>query len=326
MAKLAIVIPAYKIVYFQKVLESISNQTCKDFTVYIGVDGSTEDFSSIIKSYSDKISIIYTHFNKNIGKKNLVSHWERCINLVKDEEWIWLFSDDDIMESTCVEDFYKSLNENREYNLFHFNISQINEHNDVIKICEPFPSVLNCEDFLVYRLKGILSSYASEYIFRKEYFIAHKRFQNFDLAWGSDDATWIKLAKKNGIKTIKDSKVYWRKSPFNISPNKRNQNLVSRKLYSQIQFSKWIIEMASRKEVNIELHILKNLLEYWFLASVKQSVHFFSFKKLHSISKDFHITIEKQKRYTLKTILLYNYKVYRWIIDLFKGYFIKEIL
>ena len=40
MAELAIVIPAYKIMYFDQALSSIANQTCKDFTLYIGDDSS----------------------------------------------------------------------------------------------------------------------------------------------------------------------------------------------------------------------------------------------------------------------------------------------
>ena len=318
MSKLAIVIPAYKILYFPQVLESIANQTCKNFNLYIGVDGSQDDFDSVIKSYSKKISITHNHFTENLGKKDLVAHWERCINLVKSEEWIWLFSDDDIMESTCVENFYNCLIENEDYHLFHFNVLRINENNDIIENCKPFPDVLNSADFLIGRLKGILSSYALEYVFRKEYFMNNKRFENFDLAWGSDDATWIKIARSKGIKTIEDSKVYWRKSRFNISPNRKNKNIILRKLNSQIQFSQWAINIAIRKEIDIDLNILSNLLEFWFVKSLKSSIHFFTFNNIATILKDFYTAIKKQGGYSKKIILLCNYKIYRYIIHLVK--------
>ena len=48
MKKLAIVIPAYKVDFFETVLFSLAQQTCKDFTVYIGEDCSRDDFKSIL--------------------------------------------------------------------------------------------------------------------------------------------------------------------------------------------------------------------------------------------------------------------------------------
>ena len=322
--KLAIVIPAYKVLYFKHVLESIANQTCLDFTLYIGIDGSPDDFNDIINSYAIKIPIVHHLFSENIGEKNLVSHWERCIDLINGEEWIWLFSDDDMMESTCVENFYKCLKENESHNIFHFNVSRINEYNDAIESCQTFPNILSSNDFLAGRLKGILSSYAIEYIFKKEYFIENKRFQNFDLAWGSDDATWIKLAKKTGIKTIENSSVYWRKSRFNISTNKRNKNIILRKLYSQIQFSKWAIEIAKNQEISIETNILRELLEQWFMKSLKQSIRFFSFKNLVSILDDFYIAVNNKNRYTKEILFIYYYKCYRSIIELLKKHILNK--
>lgn len=49
MKKLAIVIPAYKVDFFETVLFSLAQQTCKDFTVYIGEDCSRDDFKSLIE-------------------------------------------------------------------------------------------------------------------------------------------------------------------------------------------------------------------------------------------------------------------------------------
>ena len=41
-----------------------------------------------------------------MGKKDLIAQWERCIQLSNDEPWIWVFSDDDIADSGCVDAFY----------------------------------------------------------------------------------------------------------------------------------------------------------------------------------------------------------------------------
>jgi glycosyltransferase involved in cell wall biosynthesis len=49
MNKLAIIIPAYKITFLDEALNSIANQTCLDFTVYIGDDASPHNIESIVK-------------------------------------------------------------------------------------------------------------------------------------------------------------------------------------------------------------------------------------------------------------------------------------
>src|ERR1035437_3960780 len=108
MSKLAIVIPAYKRMFFNEALSSIAKQTNKNFTLYIGDDCSPCNLYNIVEKYEKSIPIVYRHFDENIGRKDLVVQWERCIDLVGDEEWIWLFSDDDIMDPTCVENFYNT--------------------------------------------------------------------------------------------------------------------------------------------------------------------------------------------------------------------------
>ena len=106
---LAILIPAFKTRFFRETLNSIANQTCKNFTLYVGDDCSPENIEEITFEYSNVINIKYIKFPNNIGAKHLVNQWNRCLNLVNDEEWIWLFSDDDIMDKDCVKSFYFSL-------------------------------------------------------------------------------------------------------------------------------------------------------------------------------------------------------------------------
>lgn len=79
MKKLAIVIPAYKVDFFETVLFSLAQQTCKDFTVYIGEDCSRDDFKSLIEQYSKQLDIVYRRFEVNFGGHDLVAQWNRCV-------------------------------------------------------------------------------------------------------------------------------------------------------------------------------------------------------------------------------------------------------
>lgn len=110
---LAIIIPAYKATFLAAALDSIAAQTCQDFTLYIGDDCSPNNLEVIVDKYRDKINLVYKRFDTNLGGKDLVAQWERCIDMTQGEDWLWLFSDDDVMEKNCVEEFYKTIKENR---------------------------------------------------------------------------------------------------------------------------------------------------------------------------------------------------------------------
>jgi glycosyltransferase involved in cell wall biosynthesis len=279
MSKLAIVIPAYKVNYFDQTLASIANQTCKDFTLYIGDDASPANLAEIVNAYKKQINIVYKRFDKNLGGADLVAHWERCIDLVQDEEWIWLFSDDDTMENKCVEMFYASIDQTPDFNVFHFNVLQIDIAGNVTGSFQVFPETISSEEFLINKLQRPYQfSVVVEYIFKKEYFMRVGRFVKFDLAWGSDDATWIKLAKKNGIKTINGAMVHWRESPYNISPNISDSKILTRKYYSQIAFGKWATDQVLSSNLQIDIDWLHQQIANSFLTGIKEQIDFLSLK------------------------------------------------
>ena len=119
---LAIIIPAFKKRFLRETLNSIASQTCKNFTVYIGDDYSPDNLEVIVDEFRNLIDLKYVRFKNNIGAKNLVKHWNRCLNLINDEEWVWLFSDDDLMEPNCVDLFYKELENETEKLIFRFDV------------------------------------------------------------------------------------------------------------------------------------------------------------------------------------------------------------
>lgn len=83
--QLAIVIPAYKIDFFSATLDSLATQTCKDFTVYVGDDCSPADFESLVNEYQDKLDIHYQKFATNMGGRDLVGQWKRCMDMTQGE-------------------------------------------------------------------------------------------------------------------------------------------------------------------------------------------------------------------------------------------------
>lgn len=180
---LAIVIPAYKSTFLAAALESIAAQTCKDFTLYVGDDCSPNPIGEIVDRYWDKINLVYKRFDTNLGGKDLVAQWERCIDMTQGEEWLWLFSDDDVMEEKCVEEFYKTIQCKPDAGLVHFNVKRLDNATGELSFLPKFPKHSSAKFYLEEKLKGHLISFVVEFIVRRDIFLANGRFQNFDLAW-----------------------------------------------------------------------------------------------------------------------------------------------
>lgn len=110
--KIAVIIPAYKDTYLLNTLISINNQTDKKFNLYICNDSSPYNIEKVLADFKkiNKIHFEYIKFENNLGGSDLIQHWNRCINQIKNEEWIWLFSDDDLMEDNCIRDLNHQIN------------------------------------------------------------------------------------------------------------------------------------------------------------------------------------------------------------------------
>ena len=295
MIDLAVVIPAYKFQFLDKALGSIASQTCKEFNVYIGDDASPQNLKEIADKYSNKLNIKYTRFKDNIGSVNLVAHWERCIDMTNEEKWVWLFSDDDLMDADCVENFFKTQWTYSNFDIYHFNVVSIDESDKKITSFFEFPDVTFSEEFIQRKLRypGNYST-VIEYIFRKESLRDVGGFQYFDLAWGSDDATWIKLSRKNGIRNISNSKVYWRKSRFNISP-KTDKKILSRKYNAQVKYAVWLCTFIETHKLKLDLQSIQSNLKSKLLTGLKSEAGLLPCGTIKKIIKDYNKSFTNTK-------------------------------
>ena len=236
---LAIIIPAYKATFLPATLDAIAMQTCKNFTLYIGDDCSPEPIGAIARQYTDKIEIVYQRFETNLGGKDLVAQWERCITMSQDEPYIWLFSDDDVMEPNCVEELLKQIEKTEgAYGVYHFNVDIINERGAFKCRQQDYPAVLSAYRFYCGKNSMRLSAFVVENVFSRKVYERFGGFMKYDLAWGSDIATWIVFCGEKGMCTVPHARVKWRQSSQNISPNYSRQ-IAERKLRADQNLLNW---------------------------------------------------------------------------------------
>lgn len=236
---LAIVIPFYKLTFFEENLESLANQTDKRFKVYIGDDASPESPSKLLEKYNGKFEFVYHRFETNMGGISLTQQWERCIGLSKDEEWIMILGDDDYLGENVVAQFYSNLPEFQyKANVVRFaSRTIVQEENYKAAICQ-HPIWESATDGYLRKFKFLTRSSLSEYVFSKQTYEKYG-FYNYPLAWNSDDRAWLDFSEDKPIYSINEAVVCSRLSAINITGKKDNLVL---KNASLVQFYKFLIQ------------------------------------------------------------------------------------
>lgn len=235
---LAIIIPYYKLSFFDETLDSLANQTDMRFRVYIGDDASPENPSDLLEKYKDKLDFVYHRFGDNLGSVSLVKQWKRCIDLINGEEWLMVLGDDDVLGNDVVESWYENFKHfNLKSNLVRFASKLVFEQSNTLSSLYTHPVWESATDSFYRKFKQVSRSSLSEYIFSKASYTKYG-FYNYPLAWNSDDRAWLDFSDNKPIYTINDSIVFVRMSSLNITG--RRDNLISKNL-SEIQFYKFLI-------------------------------------------------------------------------------------
>lgn len=233
---IAIIIPYYKLTFFEATLQSLANQTDKRFKVYIGDDASPEIPSNLLNNYKDKFNIIYHRFESNLGSMSLTKQWDRCIELSGDEEWIMILGDDDVLKENVVESFYENLSEinKEESNLVRFTSQLIGENGEIFSNVFLHPKLETAKSSYWRKLKRKTRSSLSEYVFKRNIYLRFK-FRQYPLAWNSDDMAWLLFSNFKHIYTINTAIVLVRQTPLSISGKRDN---LKQKNTSQLMFLK----------------------------------------------------------------------------------------
>ena len=251
--QLAIIIPAYKTKYLRATLQSIAAQTDQRFQLYVGDDASPEPVETIVREFSQKIFTRYQRFNDNLGKKSLAGHWTRCLNLTV-EPWLWIFSDDDLMEPGCVAAFYAAMEQTAgQHDVYRFNTivektaSRFPEGGTETK--PPHPKLQRGADFLCSQLRGPNNSNMQEIIFSRSAW-QRSAIPDFPLAWGTDDVFIASLGEPRPLYAIDAPRVHWRWSDDNITGS-NSKAVARRKQLAEVMQARWAFQFLTKHGMSV---------------------------------------------------------------------------
>ena len=223
MNKLAIVIPYYKISFFEETLKSVFAQTDKRFTLYIGNDASPDNPKSLIIKYFPAGNYNYYDYSENIGSKNLAMQWKRILDNVT-EEWFQILGDDDMISENFVETFYENLDTviNDGSSVIRSPHIHINKNGTIIKDFTFQDRNSNAATFFQNITQRRISASLSENIFKYAEYLK-VGFRNIPLAWGTDYLAIYEFSKKRPIFFLQNSLVSVRVTDLSISGRNDNE-------------------------------------------------------------------------------------------------------
>lgn len=256
---IAIVIPYYKLTFFEETLQSLANQTDKRFKVYIGDDASPENPANLLNKYCEKLDFIYHRFETNLGGVSLTQQWERCIALTDKEEWIMVLGDDDYLGKNVVQQFYKQLQQFQfKVNVVRFASQLVYEIDHSKSKIYTHPVWESATDAFYRKFKRVTMSSLSEYVFSRKAYERHG-FYDYPLAWNSDDQAWLDFSEDKPIYSINDAMVHPRMSALNITGKSDNWRL---KNESSVVFYHFLIQEKLTQYTKYER--IKIIRKYYF--------------------------------------------------------------
>ncbi|MDR6846419.1 glycosyltransferase family 2 protein [Flavobacterium granuli] len=302
---LAIIIPYYKLTFFEAALQSLANQTDKRFKVYIGDDASPENPMDLLEKYNGKFDFVYHRFDTNFGGTSLTKQWERCIALSGNEEWIMILGDDDVLNENVIRDFYSNKDEIDDLNIdvVRFSTMTIDENDNKISKTFIHPKIENAVDSLMRKLKNLTRNSLSEYVFRKVKFCYYS-FKDFPSGLFSDDILILEHTSFKNIFTINSSVVEIRKSKFNLSGSGLK---INKRFKAILQFYQTLLTVLNEKFNKEQIAYIEYKLEREVFNHRKISIivflikyYFISFKFLKLIRLLIKIIIKIPKLIYLK--------------------------
>ncbi|HEY9220459.1 MAG TPA: glycosyltransferase family 2 protein [Lutibacter sp.] len=271
---LAIIIPYYKITFFEATLVSLANQTDKRFKVYIGDDASMEDPTAILEKYKGQFDFEYHKFEENLGGKSLTKQWERCIALSQNEEWMMILGDDDVLGENVVEAFYSNLPEIvNTSNVVRFASCKINDAGQEISKTHENTKIELSIDFLFRKSRSSLS----EYIFNSKQ-IKTIGFKDFPLGWFSDVLAVLEFSNFENVFSINEAIVYIRISSISISGKKDN---VSIKEKATFEFYYYLITQKNEMFNEFQKSVLQHKVNKCYLNNKRNGILFFKISKYY---------------------------------------------
>lgn len=266
----SIILPNYNHARFlHKRIQSVLNQTYRDYEIIILDDKSTDNSIEIINSYGDK-RITHRVFNKeNSGSP--FKQWKKGLELAK-YDYVWIAESDDFCDDSFLYEASEKIKHDKQLSVFYCDSNLIGENeepykNNIQKYTADLDAKLWSDDHSFsgreyiekyLRHKNFILN-ASGVVFRKDLGIKHIN-EVIDYKTSGDWLFWCLILTKGNIYFSSKKLNYFRHSPQST----RNYNTLEkreRRILEKIKVQNKIFEIFNLH--NHEEKLKKELLNEW---------------------------------------------------------------
>lgn len=250
----SIAIPTYKSEFLSEAIESVLNQTYHNIELYIVNDCSPQDIDSIVQRYDGDSRLHYYKNEKNIGSKDPVANWNKCLSYAKGE-FFSLLCDDDVYAPTFIEEMLKLAEKYPQTSVFRSRVKIVDNKGVLKNLYPSAPEWESAIDYLWAVVSGYRIQTISEFMYRTCYIKQQGGYIPLPKAWCSDHASIIKFAMNGGIATCNELLVQFRMSGLNISTS--NSKNILEKVNAQVQYTRLIEQFVSAEPDYIKELIIR---------------------------------------------------------------------
>ena len=293
MARVTVFIPVYNAEkYLKDTIDSILNQTFKDFELLLINDGSTDKSVEIIESFNDK-RIRLVHNEKNMG---LPFTRNRALEIIN-SEYIALMDSDDISHKDRLKEQVEFLDINRDIDVVGSDFMMFFPNGKKKYVKTPN----NPEYIKFYLIFGICIANPSTMLrksFLNKYNLKYR--DNFFVC--QDYSFWVDIIKYGKISNISKPLLYYRSGHDNISRRSSEKKAKQRKeLIDKIHIR--AIKNNGFSLNDEELEIFNDI----FCENIKSNISKTDIKKIEKI-------IRKLMNQNKKNIEFYNVLIQVWYL------------
>lgn len=269
--KYTFLLPAYKAKFFAEALESIKNQTYKDFACVVSDDCSPEDLKSI---YDEVIGndprFSFRRNNENMGGKSLVTHWNLLVDMCNTEYFI-MASDDDVYDSVFLEVVDSLFHRYPEVNLLRGRTRCIGPNGKTTVEERFIPEKLDITHFIYCMFfEGGLGGIGG-FVYKTRNLKDNGKFVDFPLAWFSDYATNILMADCGCCFT--DRIIFSvRYSDVQISSRWGDPDDSKNKISATLMFYNWLTKFMDNNHDKMDLSLL-NRVKYEYKDTITSNIY-----------------------------------------------------
>jgi glycosyltransferase involved in cell wall biosynthesis len=195
MNKIDVIIPTYnRADYLKMAIDSVLDQTYKNFNLYVLDNCSTDHTSKLMKTYSAN-QLTYIKNEENHG---FIGNLNKALE-TGTSEYFQIFHDDDMLEPNFLESVVSFLDKFKDLAFVHSASHIINEENNVVKEhVLDYPETLTTTSFFDFYLEKGVSIICPSVVFRREK-ISGKIIFNNNTPFTADVVFFISSSNYGGV-------------------------------------------------------------------------------------------------------------------------------